>query len=43
MPNTFLLQEWVRTSYDNYLEDCEDGQSPSNTLVLRIAKGTYMV
>ncbi len=41
MPNTLTMQEWVRTTFDNYIDGLEDGQSSSNATILRIRKGIY--
>ncbi|SLM35480.1 hypothetical protein LPUS_04778 [Lasallia pustulata] len=40
MPNTFTMQEWVRTAYDDYIDGLEDGQSVPDTTILRVRKGT---
>ena len=39
MPNTFTMQEWVRTSFDEYMESLEEGQSTSDTTILSVGKG----
>ena len=40
MPNTFTMQEWVRTSFDDYVEGLENGQSASDAAILSVRKGT---
>ena len=39
MPNTFGMQEWIRTSFDHYVEGLEDGKPPADPVVLRVPKG----
>lgn len=34
------MQEWVRTTFDNYVDGLEDGQSTSDATILRLGKGT---
>ncbi len=34
------MQEWVRTTFDNYVDGLEDGQSTSDATILRVGKGT---
>lgn len=36
MPNTFSMQEWVRTSFDDYIESLEE---TSDVTVLSVRKG----
>jgi hypothetical protein len=40
MPNTFNMQEAIRTSIDNYIEDVENGCPSATPLILSISKGT---
>ena len=39
MPNTFTMQEIIRTEFDQYLEDLESGKSVKSPLILSISKG----
>ena len=39
MPNTFTMQEWIRTSFDDYVESLEEGQSTSDAIILSVGKG----
>jgi len=41
MPNTFTMQEWVRTAFDSYVDGLKDGQSTSDATILRVGKGTW--
>jgi hypothetical protein len=39
MPNTFTMQEWIRTSFDDYVESLEEGQSTADAIILSVGKG----
>ena len=41
MLNAFTMQEWVRTTFDNYIDGLEDGQSTSDTIIIQLGKGTW--
>ena len=41
MPNTFTMQEWVRTTFDGYIDGLQDGQSTLDATILRVPKGTW--
>jgi len=40
MPNTFTIEEWVRTAFDNDIDGLKVGQSISDTMILRVGEGT---
>ena len=39
MPNTFTMQELVRMSLDEYLENLERGVSPGEPMIYSVRKG----
>ncbi|KAF1969800.1 hypothetical protein BU23DRAFT_539186 [Bimuria novae-zelandiae CBS 107.79] len=42
MPNTFMMQEIIRTAADNYFEDKENGLSVELPFIFTIPKGTIL-
>lgn len=42
MPNTFLMQEFMRTAYDNYLDDRENSLTVELPFIFIIQKGTVL-
>jgi len=39
MPNTFTMQELIRTSLDEYLENLEGGASTGESVLFSVRKG----
>jgi len=39
MPNTFLMQEIIRTAVDNYFDDLENGMLTECPFIFTIPKG----
>ncbi len=39
MPNTFIMQEIIRTAADNYFEDKENGMSVERPFIFTVPKG----
>ena len=39
MPNTFTMQEFIRTSLDNYLEEAESGKVLEEPMIYSVKKG----
>ena len=39
MPNTFMMQELMRTFFDQYTENCEDKNTLEKPVVICIRKG----
>ena len=39
MPNTFTMQELVRVSLDEHLENLEGGESPREPVIYAVRKG----
>ncbi|KAF1828188.1 hypothetical protein BDW02DRAFT_635342 [Decorospora gaudefroyi] len=42
MPNTFIMQEIIRTAADNYFEDKENGMSVERPFIFTVPKGTTL-
>ena len=43
MPNSFTIQEWVRTNYDYYVESLIEGESTSDAMIFSVGKGIRLL